>query len=52
LAQGDQASQLWKSLTWAKTASGGAAIVIERETANSLDCIAMMTQRIAMRTFG
>ena len=31
-AQGDQASQLWKSLTSAKTDSGGAATAVERVT--------------------
>ena len=29
LAQGDQASHLWKSFTWAKTSAGVAAILVD-----------------------
>src|SRR5258708_4924028 len=39
-AQGDQASQLWKSLTCAKTSGAGAANVTDRSTRKSAGCIA------------
>src|SRR5262245_9482123 len=41
LIHGDQASHLWKSLTWANTVAGGAAIVAERETWKSVGRVAM-----------
>ena len=34
LAHGDQASQLWKSLTSANTAAGGATTIVERSMRN------------------
>ena len=40
LAQGDQASQLWKSFTCANTRSGGAATAAVRATRYSLGCMA------------
>src|SRR5262245_3608875 len=40
LAHGDQAAQLWKSFTWAKTAEGGAAMVAVRVTRNSAGRVA------------
>src|ERR1043165_1463310 len=40
-AQGDQASHLWKSFTWLKTAAGVADIVAERDTLNSDGRVAM-----------
>src|SRR5207237_9347173 len=41
LAQGDQASHLWKSLTCANTADGGADMVAERVTLNVDGRVAM-----------
>src|SRR5262249_16350535 len=37
-AQGDHASHLWKSFTWAKTSDAGAAIVADRTTRYSEGC--------------
>src|SRR5262249_47947203 len=39
-AQGDQASQLWKSLTCLKTSAGGAEIVVARTIRKSAGCTA------------
>src|SRR5262249_4477810 len=39
-AQGDQASQLWKSLTCLKTSAGGAEIVVARTIRKSSGCMA------------
>src|SRR5262245_61301304 len=39
-AQGDHASHLWKSFTWAKTADAGAAIVADRAIRYSDGCSA------------
>src|SRR5436305_1929377 len=44
--QGDQGSQRWKSLTSAKTAAGGAAIVADRATWKSAGCTATTMARM------
>src|SRR5215475_10572552 len=42
-SHGDHATHLWKSLTWAKTAAGGAAIVAVRLMPYWAGCIATTT---------
>src|SRR3954454_18770118 len=50
LAQGDQASQLWKLFNCAKTADGDADIVLERVTVKAAGREAMKIARSAMTT--
>src|SRR5207249_9586888 len=39
-AQGDHASQLWKSFTWANTCAGGAVMLAVRAMRNAEGCMA------------
>src|SRR5215475_6672728 len=48
-AQGDHASHLWKSFTWAKTWDAGAAIVADRATRYSEGCRATNAANAATR---
>src|SRR5262252_3239073 len=48
-AQGDHASHLWKSFTWAKTSDAGAAIVADRAIRYSEGCSATNAATIATR---
>src|SRR6267142_2007157 len=47
-AHGDQASQLWKSVTCANTAGAGGAMVARRSMRNSDGCIATSTASTPM----
>src|ERR1043166_4540276 len=50
LAQGDHASQLWKSFTWANTIGGGAEIVALRTTRYSGGCSATTIRKTITTT--